>query len=419
MIYTGISSRGKIVVSAVIMLTFVALGIGETFVGPALNYLTAKWGVSLGAGGIVFTSLFFGSCVSIASSSWLLLRLGLRRTLALSLLLLTIGISGVAFASGLGLALVASFGLGLGLGGLDVILNLLAADIYPTRQSAMLNLVNVFFGVGALTSPLLVSAAAGVSGHLEAMLLGLAGLILLVALVFTLLPLPTQHDPGSGAEPPPSLGLALRDRYVLTLAAVFFLYVGMEIGFGGWATNFAIIGAHLDLRSAPLLATTFWLSFTLGRIVAAAVASFVPARLLIIGGALLAAAGGVVVAAFSANPLLLFIGAVVVGVGCAPIFPTSFAQAAAYRANWAALASSLAVLGGMFGGAVLPFVQGQLLTGWGVWAGAGFTSLIALAIVGLQLSLRNNARVQRVEAETSLAVQSAKMSQLESRKTRE
>ncbi len=386
MVYTGISSMGKIVLSAVIMVAFIAIGIGETFVGPALNYLTAKWGVSLGDGGILFTTIFFGSCISIASSSWLIRRMGIRLTLIISLALIALGLVGMAFTPGLGLALVATLSMGLGLGGMDVILNLLAADIYPTRQSAMLNLVNVFFGVGALTSPLLVRAAAGVPGHLEAMLLGLSGLILLTALAFALLPLPTLHH-HSDAATAPTLGAVLRDRYVLALMLTFFLYVGMEVGFGGWAVNFAIIGTHLDLQTAALLATAFWLSFTLGRLVAAAVASFVPGRWLIMGGAWLAAVGGLIVAAFNANQLLIFVGAVIVGVGCAPIFPTSFAQAAAYRTNWAALVSSLAVLGGMFGGAVLPFIQGQLLTGWGVWAGAGFTVLIALSILALQLSI--------------------------------
>ena len=398
LVYTGISSKGKVVLSAVIMVAFIAIGIGETFVGPALNYLTAKWGVSLGDGGILFTSIFFGSCVSISSSSWLMQRIGIRLTLFLSLLLLALGLVGMAFTPGLGLALVATLSLGLGLGGMDVILNLLAANIYPSRQSAMLNLVNVFFGVGALTSPLLVRAAAGVSGHLEAMLLGLSGLILLTALAFALLPLPTLHHQSDSATAP-TLGAVLRDRYVLALMLTFFLYVGMEVGFGGWAVNFAIIGTHLDLQTATLLATTFWLSFTLGRLVAAAIASFVPGHWLIIGGALLAAAGGLIVAAFNASVLPIFVGAVLVGVGCAPIFPTSFAQAAAYHSHWAALVSSLAVLGGMFGGAVLPFIQGQLLTGWGVWAGAGFTVLIALAIIVLQLSAYSKAgRVQPASA---------------------
>lgn len=374
--------------NASLLISFINLGVADAFLGPALAHLTNRWGVALADGGILFTMLFSGSCLAVLATSKLLDRLGLQMVLGISSLLLAVGLIGMAFAPTLGIAIIVSLVLGLGVGGLAVALNLLTAALYPATPNVALNMVNVLFGAGALIAPLLVGATNGIPSGFEVATFALGVVALLTTLGFTLLPLPGQYTQGAEVVQAPALRTLLRDRYVFILTITFFLYVGAEVGFGGWVYSFATSGAHLDVGGATLIVDAFWLSFTLGRIGASLVARFITARTMVIGGAALSAGGGLVVALFNFSPVLLFIGAVLVGVGCAPVFPTSFALATMYRSDWAASASSIGVLGGTLGAAILPFIQGQVLAYWGVAAGASFTVLLLLTIVGLQLGGR-------------------------------
>ncbi len=378
----------RLALNVSLLVSFMTVGVAEAFLGPALAQLTSRWGVPLTEGGVLYTMLFSGSFMAVALTGKLLGRIGLRLALSVSALLLALGFVGVALAPGMAVAIAVTLLLGLGVGGLAVNLNLLTAALYPRTRSAALNLINVFFGAGALFAPLLVSTSSGTPGGLKTMLIGLGIVALFTSLGFALLPMAGLQTVDSPISSSPPLRTLLNDRYVLILIVTFFLYVGAEAGFGGWAYSFASIGAHLDVAGASLIVTAFWLSFTLGRLAAGLVARFVTARTLVVSGALLAAGGGALVVLFNFNPALLFIGAVLVGVGCAPIFPTSFALATLYRHDWAASVSSLGVLAGSLGGAILPFIQGQLLAYWGVAGGASFTVLVLLAIVGLQFGAR-------------------------------
>lgn len=378
-----IQSANRRLVGAVIVASFISLGMAEAFIGPALGYFAAKWGASLADSGLTFTMLFAGSCGAAIASSWLLRRLGLARLLAVDTLLLAGGVALFALAPNLPLVLPITLILGLGAGGLAMMLNFAATTIYASRHGVALNLLNACFGIGALSGPLLVRFALAGGMPLEGLLLGFAVVVALLGLTYLVLPLATPAAHTADAIPP-HLHLLLRNRYVLTLSLIFFLYVGAEVGFGGWAATIATQGARLDAATAALVATAFWLAFTVGRMLAALIATRLPTNALLIGAAGVGVIGGLL-AAVSNGPLL-FAGAVLVGLGCAPIFPAAFVLATNYRPAWAANVTGLAMLGASLGGAVLPYLQGQLLT-FGVLVGAGFTSAVLLLIIALQLSL--------------------------------
>jgi fucose permease len=367
------------------VLAFLILGWGGGALGPALPWLAGHWGVRLDEAGALFTMNFLGACGTVALSGVLLDRVGRKPLLVAGALLLMMGLLGVGLAPSLPVALASALLLGLGFGCLDVTLNVFVADLYPGARDAALNLMNTAFGAGALVGPLSVGVALKLGHSPQEVLWGLSGIALLNGVIYLALRFPSTPAavPAPGGAAAPAGWRVLRERYVLLLALLLFLYVGLEVGFGGWAYSFATQGAGMDAGAAALVVAGFWLAFTLGRLVAGVVARWVAGPHLVLGGAGLVALGAALIALFATAPAALFVGAVLIGGGCGPVFPTVFGQAAA-RYPGVGLVSSAAVLGGTLGGTVLPYVQGRLLVGLGVPVAAGLIVVLALVIIGLQ-----------------------------------
>jgi fucose permease len=384
---TTAAPAGRRALIANTVLAFFALGVSGACLGPALPWLTRQWGVRLDEGGALFTALFAGSCITVALSGLVLDRLGRKPVLVTGLACMTAGLIGIATAPSLGIALAWTFLLGLGWGCQDVTLNVFVADLYPENRNAALNLTNVFFGIGALVGPLAVGAALTTVASPQPVLWLLAGLAAVGLLLFLVLRFPpliaAPHGTNAGRR---ALGV-LREGYVLLTALMFFLYVGLEIGFGGWAYSFAVEGAHLEAGIAALVVSIYWIAFTVGRAAAGVASRRWPGAELVWAGALCGAVGAAVLALFPASPVVLFGSAVLLGVGFAPIFPTAFGLAAARYPAVAGTVSSVLVLGGSLGGTVLPYAQGRLLAAGGVPLAAGAIALCALAVAGLQLFL--------------------------------
>ncbi len=376
------------VLSANTLLAFLILGWSGGAIGPALPWLSTHWGVRLDEAGALFTLNFLGACGTVALSGVLLDRLGRKPLLVAGTLLMAIGLVGLGIAPSLPLALGCALVLGLGWGCLDVTLNVFVADLYPTAQGAALNLMNVAFGLGALIGPLSVGFALNAGSSPQLVVWSLSGIALISGLIYLALSFPSRPlaVPVPGSSGVGSALRVLRQGYVQVLALMLFLYVGLEVGFGGWAYSFAIQGAGMDAGGAALVVALFWLAFTLSRLVAGVAARWVTGALLVLSGVALAAVGAGLIALFATAPAALFIGAVLIGAGCGPIFPTAFGQAS-MRYPGVGLVSSAAVLGGSLGGMVLPYVQGWLLVTLGVPVAAGFIIVLALVIGGLQLVL--------------------------------
>lgn len=379
-------NRAALVTNTV--LAFLVFGICVATIGPALPWLTQHWHVRLDDGGVLFTMLFTGSCLTVTISGIVLDRIGRKPILVAGLFLMATGFIGLSFSPSLSVALPFTFIIGLGWGCLDVTLNVFVADLFPGTRGTALNLTNTAFGIGSLIAPLAVGTALTITGSPQVVLVSLSGIAMLPCFIFIVLTFPLHRRRRQKVSHPLSSGLTLvREKYLLVATLLFFLYVGIEIGFGGWAYSFATLGAHLGAAEAALVVSVFWIAFTLGRLGAGMVTRKGAGASLVLGGALIAAGGAGAIALFSTSTEVLFIGAALVGIGFAPIFPTAFGLVTDRYPTVSGAVSSVVVLGGSLGGALLPYVQGRLLLAGGVSAAAGFTATVALCIGGLQILL--------------------------------
>jgi len=167
-------------------------------------------------------------------------------------------------------------------------------------------------------------------------------------------------------------------------AGIFAIYVGVEITVGLWIATHLVELRGASLAVAGFVATGYFGSITLGRILVGLVAGRWGNRRVMGGGAMLAVVGAVLfLVADSVSGASL--GVILMGWGFAPIYPghmyeapNRFAPEAVQTVIGRQTASSY------IGGAALPAISGWLVQEWSVssvpWIALGGTVLLGLVI---------------------------------------
>lgn len=354
-----------------------------------LPILSARWALNDAQAGHLFTAQFAGSMAGVALSGWLVQRYGYRSAIVAGLGTMAAGVALLAQSSlaatttatatttaavgnsMLGIAAVAGYGIGLGLA--IPASNLLIAEMHPDRRAAALNWLNFSWGAGAAACPFAVAALAP-ARHTSWLLFGSAaasiligGALLSPSLVLANAKLLPNADRSSSASPPASS--PWRDRYVLLMGCLFFLYVGTENSIGGWIASYAQRIQSLPgtlWAAAPAL---FWGGLLAGRALAPSLLRGIHEKTLAQLGLLLALCGvGTLLAAhnFAAHSMeILLLGVAISGLGLAPVFPINISLVSLhFRENAPRVSGLMFALAGL-GGAILPGLVGTISSRYG------------------------------------------------------
>ena len=358
-----------------------ALGLMVAGIGPALPDLAANAGSQVEALGAVFTALFAGALAAQLGVGFLNDRFGQRPTLGAGMLLLGGGALGMALSRALPLTLACAAVAGLGHGALVVTLHVLVAQLFPTRSVSALNLINVFFGIGAVSGPALAGLSLRVWDTALPTFYAATALVLPQLLLLPFLAIAREGQPGAepAAEQPRDAAM-YRSPLLWSLGALLLLYVGMEAGISGWMMRYLNVSAALPTTSAALLTSGYWLALTVGRTIGAAVgARLAPAALL--ARCLLGVLAGGLILSFSTGSLALSSAAIMLlGVSFGPVFPTTLAIASGLFPQAPGGATSLIVALGNVGGLVMPWLLVYVLENQGPRPSALLIGVSALAI---------------------------------------
>ncbi len=381
------SPRSTLVVSSV---SIFVVGLLSGVLGPLIPGLAARLGVGVEALGTLFTALFLGALVTQFAGGWVNERVGLRPMVLVGTALFGLGALGLTVSPSLPLLLACACLAGAGQGTLDISTNVLVAAVYDQRRAvSAVNVLHFAFGAGAVLSPILAAYSQQRWGT-PMPALWLAGLIALVNLAAgtraLLDPPVVKHEPGRAAR-------GLYGRVELwALALLMFLYVGIEMGLGGWTTVYLDRTTALSVPAVAWVVSGYWLALTGGRLVGAFLGTRVSARTLIavslagsLAGALLLAAGG-------GNLVLTVSGILLCGVAFGPVFPTVVVLATEIFRDSPSRAVSVVISLSSLGGMVLPPLQGLLLVKVSPLASVGQVALCALLMVVLLLVAERSAR---------------------------
>jgi fucose permease len=334
---------------------FVPIGIATVLLGPMLPILSARWSLNYSQAGALFTAQYMVSTVAVALSGVLVSRWGFRFAIKTGLVLMSVGV-GLLLAGPklLGILCIGAYGGGLGLA--VPAANLLVAEVNPGRRSAKLNLLNFCWSAGAVACPFLVAAAA--KGHRIPVFLGaVAGFALAVAVGIAVMPASIVEPSSNDASRKTGPAIRFMQNAVVMLGALFFLYVGVENGFGGWIASYAKSLGNLTPSQAVMSPSFFYAALMLGRWAAPLALRSIDEVRLVQGGLLVGCAGmgGLVL---SHEWWGVILSASVAGLGLACVYPITISLLSREFGTGAARIGSLMFFLSNIGGGLLPWVVG-------------------------------------------------------------
>jgi fucose permease len=204
-------------------------------------------------------------------------RLGRRTVFTLAVGLHGAGFVALGIAPSWGVFLLAALPAGLSAGAIDGGMNGLFLDLFPSGRGRALNLLHLFFSVGALSAPLAVGRLVEVGVEWQTIFIATGLVAFVLAALFAVVRMPDgRHARAARVASERSSGLGrLREARgrlaapLLLLAFAIGCYVAGEVGVSNWLVRF--------LEPAPLSTATtalslFWAGLTLGRLISARIA---------------------------------------------------------------------------------------------------------------------------------------------------
>ncbi len=231
-------------------------GIGLIILGAVLPDLRIRHSLDAVEAGTLFSVLPVGIIIGSLLFGPVCDRYGYGTLLATSALLMFIGFEGLAFTHSKLVLSLSVFLFGIGGGALNGATNAVVSDISETGKGANLSLLGVFFGIGALGMPLLLSllrqsfdfqAIVAATG-----LLAVASSVLFMIVKFP----PAKQAQGISVK---QVGTLVKDLTLILIAVFLFFQSAFEGLINNWTTTYLIerVGAP---QSAALIGLSLYVA---------------------------------------------------------------------------------------------------------------------------------------------------------------
>ena len=307
----------------IIYLAFISLGLPDSLLGSAWPSMYPALGVPVSYAGLISMIISFGTIVSSLNSDRLTRALGTGKVTAFSVGLTAAALFGFSISTQFWMLCLWAVPYGLGAGSVDAALNNYVALHYESRHMSWLHCM---WGIGTMVSPMVMGRVLAGGGPWTAGYRYIALFqIALTAVLFLSLPLwqkRTDETAEGGTAPQAlSLGQVFRLPGAKEVMLCFFCYCALETTAGLWASSYLTLTRGVAADTAASFASLFYIGITAGR----AACGFLTLKLsdtqmIRLGQGVLAV--GVAALLVPGPQLLALAGLVLVGVGCAPIYPS-------------------------------------------------------------------------------------------------
>ena len=309
---------------AIIYLSFISLGLPDALLGSVWPTVYLEYDVPVSYAGIIAMIISGGTVVSSLQSDRMTKKLGPGMVTALSTLLTAVALLGFSLSSSYWMLVVWAIPYGLGAGGVDAALNNYVALHYESKHMSWLHCM---WGVGASVGPYIMSYALFQTNdwHMGYRYVSIIQVVLTVFIMFSL-PLwkRTVSDSETGVVESKKV-LSLKEIFQIrgakTIMLIMFSYCALEQTAGLWASSFLVLNHGLDAEFAASFASLFYIGITVGR----GISGFVTMKLndnqmIRLGACIIGIGIALMLLPFGHIPAM--IGLIIVGLGCAPIYPS-------------------------------------------------------------------------------------------------
>lgn len=311
----------------IIYFAFISLGLPDSLLGSIWPIAHRELGVPLAWSGPIFMIISLGTVVSSLFSDRLTRRLGAGLVTVLSVALTAFALFGFGISTSYWMLCLWAVPYGLGAGSIDAALNNYVALHFKSRHMSWLHCM---WGIGASTGPYIMNMilTQGGTWHQGYQTISLIQLIL-TAVVMLSLPLWKKQrlvsDANTTNSNSPSHALSLREIFALRGAKevmiTFFAYCALEQTAGLWASSYLSNFRGIDPVTAAGYASLFYLGITGGRAISGFITFLLnDSQMIRLGQGI--AALGLLLLLFAPIDALSLAGLVIIGLGCAPIYPS-------------------------------------------------------------------------------------------------
>lgn len=313
---------------AIIYLAFISLGLPDALLGSAWPTMSHDIGAQISWAGGISMVISAGTIVSALLSDRMTKRFGAGKVTFVSVALTALALLGFSFAPNYIVLILLAIPYGLGAGGVDAALNNYVALHYESRHMSWLHCM---WGIGASAGPYVMGFALshGLGWSAGYQYIAIVQVILTVIL-FISLPLwnnrkahELQKSIQISKEYSKTLSFAevLRIPGAKNILIMFFCYCAIEQTAGLWASSYMVLYGSVSRVVAAGWASLFYVGITAGRFISGFLTMRFNDETMIRLGQLVMILGILVLLLPLPNHTALVAGFVIIGLGCAPIYP--------------------------------------------------------------------------------------------------
>jgi fucose permease len=308
---------------AVIYIAFISLGLPDSILGSAWPSMYVEFNVAVSYAGILSMIIAGGTIVSSLFSDKVIRRLGTGLVTTISVAMTAVALMGFAFSDSFWQLCLWGIPYGLGAGSVDAALNNFVALHYKSRHMSWLH---CFWGIGATAGPFIMGLCLtnGLRWNSGYQTIGIIQIVLVVCLIISL-PLWKTKQEEKKEEISEVKSLSIKQTIALpgakAILVAFFSYCAIETTAGLWASSYMVLYKGINAQTAAKWASLFYLGITLGRFISGFITDKLGDKNMVRLGQLLVVVG-IVVMILPLSNVTTLIGLILLGLGCAPIYPS-------------------------------------------------------------------------------------------------
>ena len=307
---------------ALIYICFISLGLPDSLLGSAWPVMHEQIHAPVSYAGIVSMAICVCTILSSLFSDKLLRKFGAGKVTAFSVALTALGLGGFSASDSFWELILYSIPYGLGAGGVDAILNNYVALHYKAQHMSWLHCM---WGVGASISPFIMSyALASVQKWNVGYFIVSVIQWLLFAIILVSLPIWEKNEQKDEKDRENNRSLTFREIFTIKGAIAcfltFFCYCSLELTTSLWASSYLVQKWSFAPDAAAGFASMFYLGVTFGRFANGFLAMKLSDHFLIRSGIGLITVG-IVLLLVPLHYAFALVGFIIIGLGCAPIYP--------------------------------------------------------------------------------------------------
>jgi fucose permease len=371
---------------ALAFLAFILIGANQGGVGIILPGLSIDYALNKATVGFLFIAGTSGFLIAGFSSGLILEKAGQRFFLSLGAAAFLLGVCAISLKPAYGLMLAAFSIVGFGAGIIGTGLNAYIARL--PNSNPVLNYLHASFAAGAFVGPVVASSllAVGVSWNTLYVVWLFIGLIVLAGfvLLYSGRDVAAEQDLETANNKNNLIAATFKARVVWFSALFLFIYTGAEVTVNNWGYTYLTEFRHQKIILSGEMVSGYWLGLMLGRLVLGKLSERISNRNLI-QGCLIGVIASLCIVWVIPGSIPAAAGLFLAGFCLGPIFPTTIAlmpeflpdrivtTAIGFLASFAAAGSALMpwMAGNLVQGfglsTLMPFVMALGLADWGIW----------------------------------------------------